>query len=186
MKRIFVFCAYHKRAQENYAKSVRRPIPSGTVTQCFAPEEHPKILKAMASPEGFYAWGFKAGKRLVNTLWRVIEPGDVAIGFFARHYRVAARVLAKVENENLANTVWPNRPGLTDSWRLVVLLSTPHFIEVPASDVLPYLPSEYRGAMCMNEGRLNRIVADFGTVENFVHQRLCPEFEMASVATVNV
>ena len=178
MKNIFVFCAYHPRAQENYAQSVLRPVPTETVTKCFAPEEHSKLVSAKGAPDGFYVWGFKPGPRLVNTLWRVIADGDVAIGFFSWHYRVIARVLAKVESDTLANTIWPNRPGVTESWRLIILMAKPQFIKVPAAAVVPYLPIEYRGAMRMNEGRLNTITADFGTLENFVRQRLCPEFDM--------
>ena len=184
MKNIFVFCAFHPSAQKNYAKSILNAVPSEDVLKCFSAEEHTKLLAARGAPDGFFAWGFRPGPRLLSTLWRVIEPQDLAVGFFSGQYRVVAKVLAKVESETLANTIWTNRPVVTDnwlanrspvpeSWRLIVLLSKPQFIQVSAADLAPHLPGEYRGAMRMNEGRIKKIVEDFGSLENFVHQRLC-------------
>jgi hypothetical protein len=177
MKNIFVFCFFHPQAQKNYANSILRPVPSRIVTECFAAEGQSTISQAMGSPDGFYAWGFKPGKRLVNTLWRIIDSGDLALGFASRHYRVVAQVLAKVESETLSKAIWPGEPESTDRWPLIVLLSKPHLIAVPASAALPYLPSEYRGAMRMNEGRITNIVSDFGSLDAFVRQRLCPGFQ---------
>jgi hypothetical protein len=85
---------------------------------------------------------------------------------------VAARLLAKVESEGLANDLWANRPGITQSWRNVVLLSKPCPISVHGAAVGPYLPGEYRGAMRVADERVARIVGEFGSIETFAERKL--------------
>jgi hypothetical protein len=172
MKSIFVFCAYDARARENFEKTILNLVPAEVVLSHVGGAERERLLPVAAAWGGFYAWGFRSGKRLISSLWNKIEPGDLCLGYFKYHYRVAARLLAKVESEGLANDLWANRPGITQSWRNVVLLSKPCPISVHGAAVGPYLPGEYRGAMRVADERVARIVGEFGSIETFAERKL--------------
>lgn len=172
MKSIFVFCAYDPRARENFEKTILNPVPADAVLSRVGEAERAKLGPLAATSGGFYAWGFRSGKRLISSLWNKVEPGDLCLGFFEYHYRVAAKLLAKVENEALANELWFNRPGIAESWRNIVFLSRPCQIRVHGSAVAPYLPGEYRGAARVADERVARIVAEFGSIEAFAERKL--------------
>lgn len=169
MKNIFVFCAWNKRARANYRKTILSPIPEESVLSCFPADRHAELRAWREAAGGFFAWGFRGGRRSL-TIWRSLEPGDCVLGFFEEHYRVIARLVGKEQSDEFAESMWGSIGGDTEGWRNIIFLSKPREVAVPAAALCPPLCSTYRGATRIAQQRIDRVIVDSGSVERFVER----------------
>ena len=166
MKNIFVFCAGDPKARANFRKTILNPIDDDLMFSAAPTEKHSELRNWREEAGGFFAWGIRVSPRTLSML-RAIEKGDCVLGFFDFNYRAIARLVGKLESNEIAERLW-GKPKGAWTWGSIILLSKPREIAVPALSLQPYLCSSYRGATRIGSERIQSIVRDFGSVEAFV------------------
>ncbi len=166
MRNIFVFCAGESNARSNFRKTILNPVSEGFVFSNTPPEKHAELRSWREQAGGFFAWGIRTNQRTL-TMLKTIEPGDCVLGFFDFHYRVVSRLIGKLQNDQLAETLW-GRPKGEWTWENIIFISKPREIAIPASSLQPYLCRSYRSAMRISSDRNNSIIRDFGSLDSFV------------------
>jgi len=136
-------------------------IPEAEVLSCFPAEKHAELLAWQEQAGGFYAWGIRPGKRVL-TMLNTVQAGDCVLGFFDFRYQIVSKLIGKAENTGFADKMWGS-----NSWSSIIFISKPREISIPASEVVPYLCSTYRGATRIGEQRIEKIVKNFGSIQAF-------------------
>jgi hypothetical protein len=162
MKNVFVFCASERKARVNFCKTILNPIAEAEVLDCFPTEKHAELLAWQEEAGGFYAWGIRPGKRVL-TMLSAIQAGDCVLGFFDFRYQTASQLVGKAENSTFAERMWGG-----NDWSRIIFITKPREMSVPASNCVPYLCSTYRGATRIGARRIEKMVKDFGTVQEFI------------------
>jgi MoxR-like ATPase len=165
---IFVFTAGDPSARAHLDDSITKPIPLETALAHLPPEDHASI-SALDAKDGLFAWGAIPGPQN-RPRWAAMREGDIALCVYESRYRYIARVLKKVESEELARAVWGQDPqGRT--WSLIYFLSEPQKLDVPLIELASYLHQGYMGFTRISDQKVDEIRAAFGTLDKFVEQQ---------------
>jgi len=170
MPQLFVFVARHPKAQRHVANTIESPIDEAIVFNSFPPAYREELESIREEGNGFYAWGAVPGE--MNTLrWEAMESGDYALSSYGNAYHHAARVLAKYDNRRFAERVWgTDHEGRT--WRYMYFLTEPVQIGRRVPEVSDYLNAGYRGFTKIHPKKVEAILNEFGSVDEFIHQVL--------------
>jgi MoxR-like ATPase len=167
--RLFFAPASGKAAQEHVRLSLSRPIApdlSATLSS--------EILERASNDGLYYAWGARPGARNDLT-WLRMRAGDYVVFYVTGLYQYIARVKVTVRSTPTAEQIWGLDPGGA-SWELIYFLTPPQRIDVPLetlSDTLQAAP--YQGFVELPEARVAKVVATYGSVEEFVARRFFDE-----------
>src|SRR5437868_14641426 len=97
-----------------------------------------------------------------------MKVGDWVITYWNRAYHDSTRVVAKFDNDQLAEALWGRDPNSGETWRYMYLLEPPTPLQVDAEQASEWLPSSYRGFMRIPTSRLRKISSRFGGVREFI------------------
>jgi hypothetical protein len=141
MRQIFVFTAANAKAQESIGKSIENPVEDDKVFENFDYHHHEELERIRNEAGRFYAWGAVWGIRNVPT-WEQMERDDFVLCVYDGIYHYVARLLAKYDNPECAETIWgTNDEGRT--WRYMYFLTKPIKIYQPVYEYEGYLHSTY-------------------------------------------
>lgn len=169
MPQIFVITASNQAAQHHVELSVAHPVNPDVAAGHFSPA----VLEEIKSKDrefGVYAWGAVPGPSNLRN-WGLMQPGDVILLYQAGVYTFVSHVIRKERNRGFAQALWGTDPeGKT--WELMYFLDRPAAINVPVGDLANWLPSCYRGFTRIAEERVDQIVSQYRSVEDFLAQHL--------------
>ena len=174
---LFVTPASGKEAASHVVDSIENPISKVSPSEFFDEE----FLKTARDPDTdkYFAWGARPGKRN-SPYWGGLKPNDYVLFYQNKRYTFVAQVLAKADNEPFAGRAM----GLTDAgeaWRHVYFLTRPIRIDVPIERVSEYLQDvAYQNFMKITPARIQGILADYGSLDDFVSARLINAAEIAT------
>jgi energy-coupling factor transporter ATP-binding protein EcfA2 len=168
-KRLFVFTASDADARDHIEKSIARPIDPHLCATHFE-KALLDVVRAESGDGQFYAWGATPGAGNQRT-WGALQPGDFVLAYQAGVYTFTTRVISKHRNEAFAKALWGTRPD-GETWELVYFLTRPVPIRVPIQELAAFLPGRYFGFIRVDDERTNRILAQYGSVERFIAERI--------------
>jgi hypothetical protein len=143
MRQIFVFTAGREEARQHLVDSIENPVDDTVVFGNFDEAHHEELERIRDEAGGFYAWGAVWGIRNRPT-WEQMERDDFVLCVYDGFYHYVARVLAKYDNPECAESIWgTNDEGQT--WRYMYFLTEPIEIYQPLFEFEGYLNSTYRG-----------------------------------------
>ena len=150
--------------------SIENSIDEETVFGSFASAHREELERFREEGNGFYAWGAVPGVRNIPN-WEVMQRSDYVLCVYANTYHYVAQVLAKYENERFARRVWgEDADGKT--WKYMYFLTEPLEVHRHVSELADYLNAEYRGFTRISDTKVDEILNDFGSIDNFIHEML--------------
>jgi len=121
----------------------------------------------LSKANGFYAWGATPGPQNIPR-WNRMKVGDYVLCVYDNIYHYVARLLGRYDNERFARSVWgENDEG--ETWQYLYFLTKPQNIDVPVRRLGEYLHKNYMGFTEIPEDKLERIVKEFQSVDNFIN-----------------
>jgi hypothetical protein len=170
MSQIFIFTASNSEARQHLVDSIENPIDEETVFGSFASAHREELERIREEGNGFYAWGAVPGEGNLRN-WEAMERDDNVLCVYGNTYHYAARVLDKYDNQRFAQEVWgTNHEGKT--WQYMYFLTEPVEIAGSVPALGEYLNQAYLGFTRISDGKVDEILNDFGSVDNFIYQEL--------------
>jgi len=171
MTQIYVFVSGNPDAQRHLADTIESPIDDEEmVFNAFPPTYRDELERIREEGNGFYAWGAVPGD--MNTpRWEAMKPGDYALSVYDNAYHHAARVLAKFDNRRFAEEVW-GRDHKGRTWRYMYFLTEPVEVDRRVPEVRNFLNAAYRGFTKIHPEKVDAILSEFGSVDEFIHEVL--------------
>ena len=164
--RVFFLPIAGIEAEQTFRLTIERPILID-VTTFLTPHE-----AATASDEGsFFAWRVKQRKR-DDATWEHVHAGDTLLFYANGLYSHIATVKLTVRNGALAQAVWGEDPSGRPSDQ-VVFVSRPIRIDIPIEALSDFFPEPpQRGLLELSEGRVKAIESQYGSLDDFIQERL--------------
>ena len=163
---LYVLTASGPAARAHYAETIAKPLDQALLRQHL-----PGELAQRLDLANLRAWGALPGPRN-SASWNQMKDGDWVITYWNRAYHDSTRVVAKLENESLAEALWGRDPTSGETWRFMYLLEPPRPLEVQAASATEWLPSSYQGFARISTTRVHNIVRRFGSLRNFIDSNL--------------
>ncbi len=169
MTNVFLFTCGDAEALANYNKTVGGGIDVSQVLPLLQDDGLVQTIRDH-SPDGKCSlWGAKNGDRNRST-WEQMTAGDTVLGYRRGSLLCAATVIGKEDNSALAEQVWGSNGAAP--FQLVYFLSEPRACDVPVASLEEHLPSNIRGFSKVTDDKVENMIRDYGSVENFVQQGL--------------
>lgn len=106
--------------------------------------------------------------------WHAMEAGDLILGYRNRSIISASFILLKTCDPALTARLWDRHPE--EAPELICFTEKPHEGEVPVvPQMYRYLDEEYGGFTKLRDNNVRAILADYGSLETFVH--LCLKYD---------
>ena len=166
---LFVFTASDPSAQEHVKSSVANDIDPALCRAHFDTALLDEV-RAKSGDGNFYAWGAIPGPTNTRN-WSDLKPGDYVLAYQKGEYTYASRIIAKHRNAAFANAVWGLNPS-NQTWELMYFLAHPIKVNVRAGDLADFLPAQYMGFSQISQDRIQKILAEFGSLEEFMNERV--------------
>jgi len=164
---LFIFTAGNPEARKHLEETVTNHINLERIIVFFGPKDQEE-LRNIDRKHGLYAWGAVPGPNNVR-LWGEIKPEDYMLCVYDSTYHFIAKVLKKARNEKCARELWgSNADGKT--WELIYFLTRPQEIQVPIKNLSRYLNKSYMGFTKISQEKVQKIIKDFGNLQNFVEK----------------
>lgn len=170
MRQIFAFTAGKKIARSHLNDSILNPVSFDKMRKHLGDEKTDFFQELHNGQDGFYAWGAVPGKNNIPT-WGKMQVGDLILTVFDSTYHFVSTVTGKVHSPELAEDIWQlDDAGRT--WEYMYLLSKPQKVSLSINDpvVSNYLRSNYQGFCRIGDPSVAGILAEFGTLDNFVEK----------------
>ena len=171
MPKIFVASADSSAAKACLERSIINPVDRQSVIQTFSDATYPELIDIERRGRGFYAWGFPSEPDFVEK-WFHMGVGDFVLITFDGAYRYYGKVLGRYDNRRAANAIWGDKQDVDAANELLFFLSEPITLTLPVGELRDYLPAAEDGFIQVSEETMERIEADFGSVERFFRHRL--------------
>lgn len=121
-----------------------------------------------------YAWCLWANSTAGPAAWNSMEAGDLILGYRDRSILSAAFILSKICNPALTARLWARRPE--EAPELICFTDKPREGAVPiVPQMHRYLDEEFAGFTQLRDSAVRAILADYGSLETFVH--LCLRYD---------
>jgi hypothetical protein len=161
---VFVFTASNQSAQQHLKDTVEKSVDE-IILREFLSESEFNTLKTAAGDEGCFCWGATPGPNNERN-WNQIEVGDKILSYWNSNYHHISTIIYKVRNAKLATKLWGTLDGNT--WEFMYFFKKPHQFDVPkpAEETSDYLQSKYMGFAKIKEDKVDRIIQEFGSLEN--------------------
>jgi len=170
MADIFIFTAGEPAARSHLDDSIKNPVSPDKIFNNFEQVHHSQLQTIQKEGEGFFAWGAVPGPQN-KPRWEAMNMGDHVLCVYDNSYRYIARVIGKFNNQRAAEAIWGNDPN-GKTWQYMYFLTKPIAISIPVSDLSQYLNNGYRGFAKISEQRLQNIVNQFQSLDNFIKQKI--------------
>jgi MoxR-like ATPase len=116
--KLFWFTASDRQGKEHLEFSLVEGIPIENF-RGLAPDDYDRVARH-AHDGSVRVWGARPGNRGERT-WRRLEPGDIALVYTDRRFALWGMVVAKVDNEEVAEQIW-GRDERGVAWSLMFFL----------------------------------------------------------------
>ena len=170
MPKLFVAPVEDPRSRKDLERSVINAVDRQMVISNFSDATYPELIEIERRGRGFYAWGLPGEPEDVEA-WFQMAPGDCVLLVYKGAYRHFAKVVGRYNNERAARAIW-DREENEPARELLFFLSEPIPLSLPCDQLKDYLPANYTEFQRIDDRVLDRIEADFATVDRFVRRRL--------------
>jgi hypothetical protein len=171
MARIFIAVVESAHDRVELDRSVAAPIERQHVIRNFSDATYPELIDIERRGHGFFAWGLRATPENIEN-WFLMNVGDFVLIAQKGSYRQYAKVLGRYQNAKAARAIW-NAEGPDEEVReYLFFLSEPMSVGLPRSELADYLPVLYADFYRIPDDAMERIEADFGSMERFARRRL--------------
>jgi hypothetical protein len=170
MANIFVAPADSPHDRADLERSVVNAVERQRVIRNFSDATYPELIDIERRGRGFYAWGLPQSPENVER-WFAMGVGDIVLIGYKNAYRHYAKVLGRYDNVRAAQAVWEHDEERAVR-ELMFFLSEPIPLSLPYGELRDYLDEEPTGFTQVHDDIVDRIEADFGTVDRFVRRRL--------------
>lgn len=171
MARIFISAIESQRDRTDLERSVGAPIERQLIIRSFSDATYPELIDIERRGHGFYAWGLRGTPQNVQH-WFQMSVGDFVLLGQKDAYRHYAKVLGRYENSKAARAIWGTETPDDETREYLFFLSEPIGLGLPFSELADYLSVESGEIAQVPDDAMERIEADFGSVERFARQRL--------------
>jgi hypothetical protein len=171
MPRIFVAPANATADQSYLDRSIVNPVERQVIIQNFSDATYPELIDIERRGRGFYAWGLRNEANNVQN-WFHMGVGDFVLLSYNGAYRHYGKVLGRYENIRAARAIWGDSESETPVRDLLFFLSEPINLQLPTEELRDYFADEVNEFSQVSEDTMQRIEADFGSVERFFRRRL--------------
>lgn len=171
MPRIFIAGDEQPRGRNDAEKSVVHPIDRQTVIRSFSDSTYPELLDIERQARGFFAWGLAPRMEHIENWFRMAR-GDFILMGWKGTFRYCAKVLGRYQNERAARAIWGEETAPEDLREYLFFLSEPIALGQPYAMLEPYLPAEIGEFTHIDDDIVQRMVADFGSVERCIRRQL--------------
>jgi MoxR-like ATPase/predicted RNA-binding protein with PUA-like domain len=169
MEQLFVITASNVAAQRNIEKSIANSIDRAMCARHFDSAVLDKVNRQSGDGK-FYAWGAVPGKRNEPN-WIAMQPGDHALFYQEGRYTYWTRVISRHRNAPFAEALW-GRDADDQTWEFMYFLQPSVPLHCQAQATADVLPAKYMGFTPISADRVQRIVSQYGTIEEFIEKRL--------------
>jgi hypothetical protein len=170
MPKLFVAPAEDPRSRKDLERSVIHAVDRQTVIDNFSDATYPELIDIERRGRGFYAWGLPNNPEFVEA-WFQMGPGDCLLITYKGAYRHFAKVVGRYNNDRAARAIWDADED-EPARELLFFLSEPIPLSLPCDQLTDYLPANYADFHRVDDRVIDRIEADFATVDRFVRRRL--------------
>lgn len=181
MNNIFIFTAGDPAARAHLDDSITNSILPDKIFNTFEPIYHDQLQAIYKEGEGFFAWGAVPGPQNVPR-WEAMQKGDYALCVHDSTYQYIAKVIDKFNNNVAASEIWGTDPN-GNTWQYMYFLTKPVKVHIPVRDLAQYLNSAYMGFAKISGQRIQNIIQQFQSVDNFVKQIIYKESETLNIPT---
>ena len=171
MTRIFIAPADTAPDKVCLEKSIINPVERQAVIKSFSDATYPELIDIERRGRGFFAWGFPSESPFVE-LWFHMGIGDFVLMTFDGAFRYYAKVLGRYDNSRAAMAIWGDQDDDSGHRELLFFLSEPISLALPTTELQDYFPSLNGPFNQISDDVMERIEADFGSVERFFRHRL--------------
>jgi len=171
MPRIFVAPADTAPDKACLERSIINPVDRQAVIKSFSDATYPELIDIERRGRGFYAWGYPSDAEFVDK-WFHMGVGDYVLMTFDGAYRYYGKVLGRYDNSRAATAIWGESGDESKTRELLFFLSEPISLTLPTAELQDYLPPAKERFEQIADDIMERIEADFGTVERFFRHRL--------------
>lgn len=171
MTSVFIATADSPRDRADLDRSVAAPIERQLVIRSFSDATYPELIDIERRGHGFHAWGLASTPENIEN-WFLMSVGDFVLITVESSYRHYAKVLGRYENPKAARAIWGADPAESDLRECLFFLSEPITLALPVRELAEYLPPATTLLDRVPADAMERIEADFGSVERFVRRRL--------------
>ena len=171
MAKIFVAPVDANNDQSRLDRSIINPVERQVIIQNFSDATYPELIDIERRGRGFYAWGLPADEDNVDQ-WFHMGVGDFVLLTCKGDYRHYGKVLGRYENGRAAAAIWGGTEEQKDIRELLFFLSEPISLSLPHKDLTDYIEDDYSSFQQIPGETMERIEADFGTIERFFRRRL--------------
>ncbi|GMW07659.1 MAG: hypothetical protein AMXMBFR8_24550 [Nevskiales bacterium] len=171
MPRIFVAAADQPRDRKDTDRSVAHPIDRQVIIGNFSDSTYPELIDIERHGRGFFAWGVPPQDHHVENWFRMAKGDYVLIGHkdSFRHY---GKVLGRYQNKRAARAIWGDDATDDELRQYLFFLTEPIPLGQPYSTLSDYLPETFSEFERIGDATVQRIEAEFGSVERFIRRRL--------------
>lgn len=171
MPRIFVAPADRAGDRRLIERSIANPVARQVVIRSFSDATYPELIDIERRGRGFYAWGLKTDPGNVEH-WFHMGVGDFVLICYEGAFRHYGKVLGRYENSRAAAAIWGEQVEGNESRDLMFFLSEPITLSLPTEELSDYIDAASDRLRQVPDETLDRIEADFGTIERFFRRRL--------------
>ena len=171
MTKIFVAPADTAPDKACLERSIINPVERQAVIKTFSDATYPELIEIERRGRGFFAWGFPSEADFVDK-WFHMGIGDFVLMTFDGAYRYYGKVLGRYDNSRAASAIWGEPNDGENDRELLFFLSEPIALTLPTAELNDYLPPSKERFSQVPDETMERIEADFGSVERFFRHRL--------------
>ncbi|MCL4721136.1 MAG: HNH endonuclease [Gammaproteobacteria bacterium] len=171
MARIFVSAVESPADRKAVERSVAAPIDRQLIIRSFSDATYPELIDIERRGHGFYAWGLPGTPQNVEN-WFQMGIGDFVLLGQRDSFRHYAKVLGRYENARAARAIWGSDDEGDVLREYLFFLSEPIQVSLPYAELADYLPTSVGDFSSVPDEAMERIEADFGSVERFARRRL--------------
>lgn len=173
MADIFIFTAGEPAARSHLDDSIKNPVSPDKIFNNFEAIHHSQLQTIQKEGEGFFAWGAVPGPQNIPR-WEAMNMDDHVLCVYDNSYRYIAKVIGKFNNQRAAEAIWGNDPQ-GNTWQYMYFLTKPVAISIPVADLSQYLNSRYMGFAKISGQRIQNIINQFQSLDNFIKQKIFNE-----------
>jgi len=171
MTKLFIAPIDNPLEHSDLERSLLNAVDRQTVIRSFSDATYPELIDIERRGRGFFAWGLTPSPENIEK-WFHMGVGDIVLIGYKNSYRHYAKVLGRYENARAAEAIWGKRDNGSDSREFLFFLSEPIPVSLPFDDLVDYLPPRYSDFEQLPPATVDRIEADFGTLDRFIRRRL--------------
>ena len=152
-------------------RSVSTPIERQLIIRNFSDATYPELIDIERRGHGFYAWGLRASPENIEN-WFLMGIGDFVLLGQKDSFRHYCKLLGRYENAKAARAIWGTEPADDDVREYLFFLSEPMALGVAYSELHDYIETKPAEFSRVSDEAMDRIEADFGSLERFARRRL--------------